>query len=216
MIDEILKYCKIGVLISAFLFFISACVLIWNVYKLPNQILVVTNQTQSELLQINTILSELTLTLKEINRPCSGNSNINPCGTIADLHKTLGTVRGTFGQIEIAANHESKNLTKLDSQEEILFNDTHKTLLSSNDTLISLTNTLNTINDSSKEIKPLLLSTTNTMDEFGRVINKTNTKLDDPTIGSILTNIDSTTKHIDSISEKIDRNKKISIWKFLF
>jgi hypothetical protein len=44
---------------------------------------------------------------------------------LADTAKTLNTVRGTFGQIETAANHEDKNLTLLDGQELTLFNDFH-------------------------------------------------------------------------------------------
>jgi hypothetical protein len=50
-----------------------------------------------------------------------------PCGTIADVGKTLNTVRGTFGQIEVAANHEDRNLTTLDAQELQLFTDFHGT-----------------------------------------------------------------------------------------
>jgi hypothetical protein len=58
-------------------------------------------------------------TFGELNKPCVP----GPCGTLADINKTLGTVRGTFGQIEIAANHEDKNLSTLDTQEATLFTD---------------------------------------------------------------------------------------------
>ena len=43
------------------------------------------------------------------------------CGTLADVNRTLHTIRGTFGQIEVAAKHENAQLTKLDSQEKTLF-----------------------------------------------------------------------------------------------
>ena len=49
-------------------------------------------------------------TLLEVNRPCVP----GPCGLLSDTAKTLNTARSTFGQIEIAANHENKNLTNLD------------------------------------------------------------------------------------------------------
>jgi hypothetical protein len=62
-------------------------------------------------------------TLDRINAPCVP----GPCGTVADVGKTLNTVRGTFGQIEVAANHEDKNLTTLDAQELQLFTDFHGT-----------------------------------------------------------------------------------------
>jgi hypothetical protein len=44
---------------------------------------------------------------------------------LADVNKTLGTFRLTAGQLEIAANHEDKNLSVLDSQEETIFDDFH-------------------------------------------------------------------------------------------
>lgn len=58
-----------------------------------------------------------------------------PCGTIADVGKTLNTVRGTFGQIEFAANHEDRNLTTLDRQEAALFADFHGTATRANTSL---------------------------------------------------------------------------------
>ena len=63
-------------------------------------------------------------TLLAVNRPCVP----GPCGLLSDSAKTLNTVRGTFGQIEIAARHENKNLTTLDAQEAQLFSDTHQVL----------------------------------------------------------------------------------------
>jgi hypothetical protein len=67
--------------------------------------------------------SKLGNTVDRINAPCAP----GPCGTIADVGKTLNTVRGTFGQIEIAANHEDRNLTTLDAQENQLYADFHGT-----------------------------------------------------------------------------------------
>jgi hypothetical protein len=62
--------------------------------------------------------------LYKINTPCVP----GPCGLLADTAKTLNTVRGTFGEVEIAARHEDKNLGVLDSQETQLFQDTHLVL----------------------------------------------------------------------------------------
>jgi hypothetical protein len=64
-----------------------------------------------------------------------------PCGTLADMNRTLATVRGTFGQIEAAANHENKNLTTLDSQELALFTDLHLTAQAAARTADSLSGT---------------------------------------------------------------------------
>lgn len=76
-------------------------------------------------------------TLRLVNRPCGTVDGVfAPCGTLADFNRTLATARGTMGQIEIAANHEDKNLETLDAQEAMLVADTHKTLTDA-DALIS-------------------------------------------------------------------------------
>lgn len=84
-------------------------------------------------------LDGLTDTLALVNRPCGLSSvaevgiataapaPLLPCGTLADVNKTLATVRGTFGQIEVAANHEDRNLSTLDKQEAQLYSDVHTT-----------------------------------------------------------------------------------------
>jgi ABC-type transporter Mla subunit MlaD len=68
--------------------------------------------------------------LDQVNRLCnvkdSGGKDL-PCGTLADVNRTLATVRGTFGEIEQAADHENRNLSTLDAQELELFDDFHAT-----------------------------------------------------------------------------------------
>lgn len=59
------------------------------------------------------------VTLDKVNAGCAP----GPCGTLANVDKTLNTFRLTAGQAEIAFNHEDKNLTSLDAQELTLFND---------------------------------------------------------------------------------------------
>ena len=71
-----------------------------------------------------------------INRPCGGG---RPCGTLADVAKTLGTIRGTAGQLEIAAHHEDTRLDALDAQETGLYGDTH-TLLTRGSTALETAN----------------------------------------------------------------------------
>jgi hypothetical protein len=67
------------------------------------------------------VLHRLDATVAVINHGCAP----GPCGLLADTAKTLNTARGTMVQIEIAANHEDKNLGALDAQELVLFNDFH-------------------------------------------------------------------------------------------
>jgi hypothetical protein len=70
-------------------------------------------------------------TIDLVNAPCVP----APCGTLADVNRTMATVRGTFGQIEFAALHEDRNLGTLDTQEAALFADFHETAIRANTTL---------------------------------------------------------------------------------
>ena len=67
--------------------------------------------------------------------PPKDSDELHPCGTLADVAKTLNTVRGTFGEIRIAANHENRNLGTLDTQEATLFDDFHGTATRANTSL---------------------------------------------------------------------------------
>lgn len=81
--------------------------------------------------KIDPVLDELGRAIDLVIAPCVP----GPCGTVADVGKTLNTVRGTFGQIEIAANHEDRNLGTLDAQEATLFGDFHGTATRANTSL---------------------------------------------------------------------------------
>jgi ABC-type transporter Mla subunit MlaD len=106
--------------------------------------------------KVGAVLDGATATLDALNRPCgtvpsavvsAGHAEPmfnaplppakKPCGTLADVNRTLATVRGTFGQIEVAANHENRNLTTLDEQERQLYADMHESVTSFNALLTS-------------------------------------------------------------------------------
>jgi len=67
-------------------------------------------------------LGEFDAVLETMNRPCRKDVS---CGTLADIAKTLNTIRGTAGQIEVAARHENKQLATIDMQEAQLYQDLH-------------------------------------------------------------------------------------------
>jgi hypothetical protein len=94
--------------------------------------------------------NRLNRTLDVVDQPCVP----GPCGTLADVAKTLNTVRGTSGQVEILFNHEDKNLHTLDAQEAVFFTDVHGTLTDANNLLTSpsVTNTLLNFDATSKSI----------------------------------------------------------------
>jgi hypothetical protein len=80
-----------------------------------------------------------TATLQSINRPCGTGK---PCGTLADVAKTLGTIRLTAGQVEIAANHEDKRIGIMDAQETQIAGDTHALLAKAGGDLDTLDRTI--------------------------------------------------------------------------
>jgi hypothetical protein len=69
------------------------------------------------------VLTEARKTLVAVNRSCGTPKHPQPCGTLADVAKTLATVRGAAGQVEVAAGHENKRLGTLDDQETKLYTD---------------------------------------------------------------------------------------------
>ncbi len=101
---------------------------------------------------IDATVANLNATLMTINRPCGGGK---PCGTLADVAKTLGTLRGTAGQIEIAANHEDRRIGILDAQEDALFADTHRTLGSANAALVRFSTAMDTADATIAGLRPI-------------------------------------------------------------
>lgn len=84
-------------------------------------------------------LAELHTTLLAINRGCGGG---HPCGTLADIAKTLNTARLTLGQVELAAHHENARIGVLDAQEAQIAADAHSLLGKAGDDLDTLRTTI--------------------------------------------------------------------------
>ena len=111
------------------------------------------------------------MTLESVYRPCGGSK---PCGTLADINKTLGTVRGTFGQIEVAANHEDKNLAMLDAQEITLFGDANH-ILGDTDTFIRHFDGLVTstdVTDTIHNVNAVTYQASNVLEDTAHVTHK--------------------------------------------
>lgn len=96
--------------------------------------------------QASGVAAGLQKTVALVNAPCIP----GPCGTVADVAKTLNTSRLTLGQVEIAVNSFDKNQTRFYQQEDRLYADADQsfnhfnTLLTSSDLTGSIHN-LNTI-----------------------------------------------------------------------
>lgn len=95
----------------------------------------VVNNLQPVISNLDVATFRLNGAMLNLQRPCNvtndlkstfytdlySRDSVMPCGMFADTAQTLSTVRGAFGQFEIAAAHENKNLTNLDKQEKTLF-----------------------------------------------------------------------------------------------
>lgn len=126
-----------------------------------NSLAPVSKQLTTDLVTLNGDLKDAKQSIRILNNSCTP----GPCGLLYDTARTLGTIRGTFGEIEIAAHHEDKNLDTLDTQEATLFRDTHDTLDSFSDDL----------------------------DTFKTSLDKTNAILDNPFIAPTIQNVSEST-----------------------
>jgi hypothetical protein len=80
-------------------------------------------KTQKSVAAVSTQLSGVAVGLQKtvalVNAPCAP----GPCGTVAEVGKTLNTARLTMGQVEIATNSFDKNQDKFYQQEAQLYAD---------------------------------------------------------------------------------------------
>lgn len=102
--------------------------------------------------QASGAIAILDATLLAIERPCGNRAS---CGTLADVAKTLNTVRGATGEIEIAAKHEDARIGALDSQEAQIYADTHGALQNANDSLKQLHSDLQTADKAIGAMQPV-------------------------------------------------------------
>ena|ERR1017187_275326 len=95
--------------------------------------------------RMNGFVDKASGTLDSVNRLCGvkdAQGNLLPCGVLADVNKTLGTIRGATGQVEIAARHENAQLSTIDSQEAGLVRELHSTMQAGARTADAATGTL--------------------------------------------------------------------------
>ena len=141
-------------------------------------------------------LLQVDVTLDTINRPCSPSK---PCGTLADVNRTLQTARLTMGTVEVAGEHYDRQLYKLDSQEaELAANlngavtDARTLLLSGVATAQAATATIQTANTTIQSFQPV-------SGQIQATLTEANTLLGDPAIPHVLSNLDTMTTHADGV-----------------
>ena len=133
-----LYWSKVVALVSLAVLLSFGSYLVWTVSRTIPQI---SQQTSVALYNVGVAAYNLDLgereTFDNLNRLCDTGK---PCGTFADVNKTLGSVRLASGQITALSQFEKPQLEAINSQELQLFADTHKVLNGLSETVIS-TNT---------------------------------------------------------------------------
>ena len=184
--------------------------LIWTLWPL-RAVLKTSSADESVLtVKVSGVLDQTSDTLSSINRLCEtrdAKGNLLPCGVLADLNQTLGTIRGTAGQVEVAARHENANLTTLDTQERTLFSDAHQTLTSgagtaqaATQTLQAVTTALQTAQPSIAATKPLLDAGTLAVGHVDTTTLRINAFLDSPMLKETGKHVEGATAHVDAIT----------------
>jgi hypothetical protein len=111
----------------------------------------VLNSVTATMGAVDKVVDTANTTMAIVNRPCGEGQ---ACGVLADVDKTLNTASRTMGQVEIAANHEDKRLGIVDTQEQTLFTDAHKTFQDADSLIASsyITDALHNVDTSTKSI----------------------------------------------------------------
>jgi len=95
------------------------------------------SEAQADIHGVTTQLAKVTSGLQQtvalVNAPCDP----GPCGTVADVGKTLNTARLTMGQVEIATNAFNQNESSFYHQEDQLYSDSEDVVHNLNTLLIS-------------------------------------------------------------------------------
>jgi len=151
--------------------------------------------------QWGTAGTEAAKAFETMNRNCDNGKE--SCGTLADLNQTLRTVRGTFGQIEMAAKHEDTQLGTLDKQEKTIFNDLHGISRDARKGLgafTSLTNAasgaVGTAQETMIQSQPALASLNASLTQYGALAQSVKKRIDDPRVDVLLTHLDGDRKSV--------------------
>ena len=131
--NRLLQIAHLGLLLAGAALCVCACLALASMDAAVEG---ASEATQQAVSGMQGVEQELTATLQAINRPCGAGK---PCGTLADVAKTLNSARLTLGQVEIAANHEDSRIGVLDAQEAQIASDAHTLALKAGGTVDALT-----------------------------------------------------------------------------
>jgi hypothetical protein len=183
------------------LFVLVACWAVWQVGL----------TVQAARLSGAVLAGQLGATLQAVNRPCSPVGP--PCGTLADLNRTLATARGTLGEVELAARHEDRNLGAIDGQERALFADLHGTLQAAQGAITEARGTLAAASSALVQAGPLLTAGTATLEASTQAVQTSTQTAHDIDARVADPNITLLVQHLNGVSLSADRMLADAQWK---
>lgn len=185
---RIIEVARLALLLTAAGLCASVAWLAWSVNREVKPVLASISTEASSARAVTDSLNE---TLAAINRPCGGGK---PCGALADLAKTMNTLRMTAGQVEIAANHEDKRIGILDAQEAQIARDTHVALTSLNGTI--------------RGVQPVLDGATDEMRTLALATDKLDALLADPNLAAIAGNLNQVSVNLAGVTDNANKITK--------
>ena len=145
-------------------------------------------------------LTKANTALDTINRPTTG--------TLAEITKTTLALKSTLVHIDMAVDHEDKNLTSLDAQERTLFSDAHTTLFQGQQTMLSAQESLQnassmfaTTETTILGVRPVLSHLDTAVTDVDISVKGFNTLFASPETTATLKNVSDITFHADHMMD---------------
>ena len=202
--NRALQLAHMGLLLAGTALCLSGARYLWTLNQITTG---AASQLATMATKAETAEQSLTDTLTAINRPCGAG---RACGTLADLGKTLGTIRLTAGQLEIAANHEDKRIAVLDTQETELAEDAHRIALKTGTAVDSLNGTILAAGETVRGLQPVETELSETIAASRLTVAGINETLPDvqrtaQELAATSANVTETTQHLSATTADVQQ-----------
>lgn len=137
-------------------------------------------------------------TFDNLNRLCKQDGK--PCGTLADVNQTLGTIRGAVGEFEKASRTINKNQSVFFDQETEVYNHANDILTNFNSTIRYTNETLDGFRPIEERFTGVEDSVLDELTEFRRTNSDVNGYLEAPYLKDTLVNLDGTSGNINRMT----------------
>jgi hypothetical protein len=152
-------------------------------------------QIISTLTSINVAANDVHATFGEINKPRTG--------TLAGLDQVIFGASALLKQTNGILNHEEKQLSTLDKQEAILFDDLHMLAGHTNDEVVTLNTTTGTLNTLLGTINISATRVPSLIDNVNKIATDADGKINDPHVAAFMANLEPLSNNAVAISGNV-------------